>query len=94
MEYECIKDNLLIYFVKENSMLKQFEPMDIEHVLRIRNQKANDLNLWILNMYYEYERQTGIRPELSTPKMAGEDELPGVFGIFENFAINNIENDD
>lgn len=33
---------MLIYFIKENSMFKQFEVVDIEHVPWIRNQEAND----------------------------------------------------
>ena len=34
---------MLIYFVKANPILKQFETMDIEHVPWIKNQEANDL---------------------------------------------------
>lgn len=83
-EYKCIKDNLLIYFVKENSMLKQFEIVDIEHMPQIRNQEANDLaqvasghkvakrKLKILIEVKDKLVSTSvIRPELSTPKLVG-----------------------
>lgn len=39
-EYKCIKENLLIYFFKENSMLKRFETVDIEHVQRIKKPRG------------------------------------------------------
>ncbi|XP_050889047.1 uncharacterized protein LOC127094231 [Lathyrus oleraceus] len=42
-EYRCIKENLIMYFVIANSLLKKFEYIDIKHVLRIKNQEANDL---------------------------------------------------
>lgn len=42
-EYKCISDNLRMYFVKENSLLKNLEMVDINHVLRNENQEANYL---------------------------------------------------
>lgn len=43
-EYKCVNDNLLMYFVKSNSFLKNFEMVDIKHVPRIENQEANDFS--------------------------------------------------
>ncbi|XP_050896150.1 uncharacterized protein LOC127102868 [Lathyrus oleraceus] len=42
-EYKCIKQNLIMYFVIANRLLKKFEYIDIKHVPRIKNQEANDL---------------------------------------------------
>ncbi|XP_050908624.1 uncharacterized protein LOC127122310 [Lathyrus oleraceus] len=42
-EYKCIKENLIMYFVIANRLLKKFEYVDIKHVPRIKNQEANDL---------------------------------------------------
>lgn len=42
-EYKCINGNLLIYFVKANSLLRKFDMVDIKHVSRIENQEASDL---------------------------------------------------
>ncbi|XP_058760182.1 uncharacterized protein LOC131633486 [Vicia villosa] len=42
-EYKCIKENLIMYFVIANRLLKFFEYVDIKHVPRIKNQEANDL---------------------------------------------------
>lgn len=42
-EYKFINDNLLMYSVKEKSLLKKFEMVNIKHVPRIENQEANDL---------------------------------------------------
>lgn len=44
-EYKCIKENLLMYFVKANSLLERFDKVDITHVLGLKNQEANDLVL-------------------------------------------------
>ena len=42
-EYKCIKENLLMYFVRENSLLGKFDDVSFKHVPRIKNQEANDL---------------------------------------------------
>ncbi|XP_050894658.1 uncharacterized protein LOC127101322 [Lathyrus oleraceus] len=42
-EYKCIKENLIMYFVIANRLLKKFEYIDIKHVPRIKTQEANDL---------------------------------------------------
>lgn len=42
-ECKCINGNLLIYFVKANSLLRKFDMVDIKHVSRIENQEASDL---------------------------------------------------
>ncbi|XP_058784623.1 uncharacterized protein LOC131659451 [Vicia villosa] len=42
-EYKCIKENLIMYFVIANRLLKKFKYIDIKHVPGIKNQEANDL---------------------------------------------------
>lgn len=42
-EYKCVNDNILMYFVKVNSLLKKFKMVDIKHVPIIENQEANNL---------------------------------------------------
>src|SRR3954469_9345929 len=42
-EYKCIKENLIMYFVIANRLLKKFEYVDLKHVSRINNKEANDL---------------------------------------------------
>src|SRR4051812_23906906 len=42
-EYKCIKENLIMYFVIANRLLKKFEYVELKHVSRTKNQEANDL---------------------------------------------------
>jgi len=42
-EYKCISENLIKYFVFANSLLSNFDYVNIQHVPRIENQVANDL---------------------------------------------------
>lgn len=42
-ECKCIKKNLIMYFVRANKLLRTFDKVDIKHVPRVENQKANDL---------------------------------------------------
>jgi len=42
-EYKCISDNLIMYFVIANSLLKRFNSINVQHVPRIENQEAKDL---------------------------------------------------
>src|SRR3954467_2092874 len=42
-EYKCIKENLIMYFVMINRLLKKFEYVELKHVSRVNNQEANDL---------------------------------------------------
>lgn len=42
-EYKCIKENLLMYFVTVNLLLKRFDLVEMKHVPRIENQEASDL---------------------------------------------------
>lgn len=42
-EYKCINENLLMYFVKANSLLRIFDEVDIKHVSQVENEEANDL---------------------------------------------------
>ena len=42
-EYKCISENLIRYFVSANSLLSNFDSVNIQHVPRIENQVASDL---------------------------------------------------
>ncbi|XP_050895612.1 uncharacterized protein LOC127102258 [Lathyrus oleraceus] len=42
-EYKCIKENLMLYFVKANNFLKCFDHVLIDHIPQLENQEANDL---------------------------------------------------
>lgn len=42
-KYKCIIDNLMVYFVMDNSLLKHFDHVSINHIPRLENQEANDL---------------------------------------------------
>ena len=42
-KYKCIKENLIIYFVIANRLLKIFEYVGIKHIPRVKNWEANDL---------------------------------------------------
>ena len=42
-EYKCIRENLIMYFVIVNRLLKNFEKINIRHIPRLENQVANDL---------------------------------------------------
>src|ERR1043165_4987477 len=42
-EYKCIKENLIMYFVIANKLIKKFEYVDLRHIPRSDNQEANDL---------------------------------------------------
>ena len=36
-EYKCIRENLIMYFVIANRLLKQFESVNIRHIPRVEN---------------------------------------------------------
>ena len=42
-EYKCVKENLIMYFVIANKLLRMFEMVSIRHIPRLKNQEANDL---------------------------------------------------
>lgn len=42
-EYKCIKDSLMLYFFRANSLLKHFDHVLIDHIPRLENRAANDL---------------------------------------------------
>ncbi|XP_050875241.1 uncharacterized protein LOC127078864 [Lathyrus oleraceus] len=42
-EYRCIKENLVMYFVVTVRLLKRFEQVNLQHIPRQENQRANDL---------------------------------------------------
>lgn len=42
-EYKCIKNNLIMYFVIVNRLIKCFDFMDIQHVPWLENKKENEL---------------------------------------------------
>ncbi|XP_050885309.1 uncharacterized protein LOC127089215 [Lathyrus oleraceus] len=42
-EYRCVKENLIMYFVVTIRLLKRFEQVNLQHIPRLENQRANDL---------------------------------------------------
>lgn len=42
-EYKCVKENLIMYFVIANRLLRRFEMVSVRHIPRLENQEANDL---------------------------------------------------
>lgn len=42
-EYKCIKENIIMYFVIVNQLIKCFNFVDIQHVPILENQEANEL---------------------------------------------------
>ena len=42
-EYKCIKENLIMYLVVVNRLLRRFEYVNIKHIPRLKNQEATDL---------------------------------------------------
>ncbi|XP_050876091.1 uncharacterized protein LOC127079763 [Lathyrus oleraceus] len=42
-EYRCVKENLIMYFVVTIRLLKRFEQVNLQHIPRQENQRANDL---------------------------------------------------
>ncbi|XP_050909153.1 uncharacterized protein LOC127122924 [Lathyrus oleraceus] len=42
-EYRCTKENLIMYFIIANRLLKRFEMVSIRHIPRLENQVANNL---------------------------------------------------
>ena len=43
-EYECVKENLIMYFCVANRLLRKFEYVNIKHAPRLKNQEANDFS--------------------------------------------------
>ncbi|XP_050908940.1 uncharacterized protein LOC127122685 [Lathyrus oleraceus] len=43
-KYKCIKENLIMYFVIANRLLRRFEIVSIRHIPRLENQVANALD--------------------------------------------------
>lgn len=42
-KYKCMNENLILYFVKANSLLRRFHEVDIKHVPRVESPEANNL---------------------------------------------------
>ncbi|XP_058733336.1 uncharacterized protein LOC131604940 [Vicia villosa] len=42
-EYKCVKENLIMYLVVANRLLRRFKSANIRHIPRQENQEANDL---------------------------------------------------
>lgn len=55
-EYKCIKENLMMYFVISNSLLKRSDSVDIIHVPQLENQEANDITQ--ITLSYKVSKET------------------------------------
>lgn len=42
-EYRCIKENLIMYFVIVNRLIKCFDFVDIQHIPQLENKEENEL---------------------------------------------------
>jgi len=42
-QYKCAKENLIMYFIAANALIKRFTHVKIQHIPRIENQESNDL---------------------------------------------------
>ena len=45
-EYKCIRENLIMYFVIANRLLKKFETINIRHIPRVENQLVYHHQTW------------------------------------------------
>jgi len=41
-EYRCAKENLIMYYVAANTLIKCFTHVEIQHIPRMENQDANE----------------------------------------------------
>ncbi|KAK2428854.1 hypothetical protein QL285_027339 [Trifolium repens] len=96
-EYKCVKEHLAKYFVIASSLLDCFDHVDIEHVLRLENQEANDLAqiasgykmskeklTQLIEIKEKMVLQEPISKQLSMPKLVGADTIPQINSEVEN----------
>ena len=109
-EYKCAKENLIVYFVAANALLKHFTHVEIQHIPRVENQEANDLAHIASGYRVSKERmQEPIEiknkrsskevpsKKLLIPKLGGAetvDKHAKGTNLVEVFVINNLTNDD
>jgi len=109
-EYKCVKENLIMYFVAANALLKRFTHVEIQHIPWIENQEANDLaqiasgyrvSKEKLQELIEIKDKRGSRErpskKLSMPKLEwaeASDEHAQGKNYVEIFAIDNLTNND
>lgn len=43
-EYKCVKDNLVMYFAMNISLLNRFDKVSISHIRRVENQEDSDFS--------------------------------------------------
>ncbi|XP_058774553.1 uncharacterized protein LOC131648840 [Vicia villosa] len=101
-EYKCIEENLIMYFVIANRLLKIFEYVDIKHVPGIKNQEANDL-AQIASGYKisreKLEELVEVRGKVMTTKLSPSDLERNRLGYaneeeFEVLAIDTLTSTD
>ena len=108
-EYKCAKDNLIMYFIAANALLKRVTHVEIQHIPRVENQEENDLTR-IASGYRvskeEMEEPIEIKNKCSSKeapskkllisKLVGEASGEHTKGtnLVEVFVINNLTDDD
>ncbi|XP_058758982.1 uncharacterized protein LOC131632216 [Vicia villosa] len=94
-EYRCVKENLIMYFVIVNRLLKQFELTSIRHMPRRENQEANNL-VQEASRYKknEYGEIIQVREKVQANLLSPSDLLIIKLGAVdaENFEIFTIDN--
>lgn len=53
--YKRVKENLTLYFIRDNSLLKRFDHVSIDHIPRLENQEVNDLAT--ISLGYEISKE-------------------------------------
>lgn len=101
-EYKCVKENLIVYFVIGNRLLRKFDYMNIRHIPRLKNQETNDL-AQIASRYKvskeKLEHLIDVRGRVMATKLSPSDLEMTKLGYadgenFEILAINNLTNTD
>lgn len=68
-EYKCVKENLIMYFVIANRLLRRFEMVSIKHIPKLKNQEANDLAQIASGYKILKEKLEDARSSISFPKL-------------------------
>ena len=95
-EYKCVKENLIMYFVIANRLLKKFDSVTIRHIPRMENQEANDL-AQLASGYKvsreKLEKAIEVRGRVISTRLSPSDleTIKLGYGDEENFEIFNVD---
>ncbi|XP_058757860.1 uncharacterized protein LOC131631095 [Vicia villosa] len=94
-EYKCVKENLIMYFVIANKLIKRFDSTSIRHITRRENQEANDLAQKVSgNKKDEDEEPVQVRKKVRATVLSPSDFSIINLGAVdvENFEILTVDN--